>query len=225
MGIKKFSAILSSPVIRTVYLTAVIGMVFLLYSCKSVDYTAFKESRPRSILVMPPVNMSMDIQAPAAFLASSAYPLAESGYYVIPPALSDEMFKQNGIPIADEAWEIPISKLFEIFGADSALYITITKYGSTLGVISVAASSKLVDLRTGQELWSGKTSASEDSVQKTGTLGGLGGALLSAMVNQLINTLADRTYEVGRGANYQMLSAGKKNGILYGPYHPKYGTD
>ena len=225
MGVKKKSAILSSPVIRTVYLAAVIGAAFLLYSCKSVDYTAFKESRPRSILVMPPVNMSMDVQAPATFLATSAYPLAESGYYVIPPALSDEMFKQNGMAIADETWEIPISRLFEIFGADSALYITITKYGSTFGVINVAASSKLVDLRTGQELWSGKTSATEDNNQKTSTLGGLGGALLGAVVNQLINTLADRTYEVGRGANHQMLSAGKSNGILYGPYHPKFGTD
>ena len=49
-------------------LAAAMAIVFLLGACaatpvKQRDYTAFKESRPRSILVMSPVNQSPEIKA------------------------------------------------------------------------------------------------------------------------------------------------------------------
>src|SRR5690606_13444840 len=46
------------------------------------DYTNFMESRPSSILVLPPLNMSPDILATDSVLSQVTLPLAESGYYV-----------------------------------------------------------------------------------------------------------------------------------------------
>ena len=209
-------------------LAIVLGIAFLLGSCVTYDYTAFKASRPRSILVMPPVNLSMDVKAPATFLATSVYPLAESGYYVIPPTLSDQMFKQNGVTVAEEAWAIDYKRLYDIFGVDSAMYITITGFGASYIVIdsrvTASAEAKLVDLRTGQELWSGTAYAqSSNNVGSSG--GGLLGMVITAAVNQAINTLSEKAHLTGRDANYHLLSAGRRGFILYGPYHPRYQTD
>ena len=246
--------------IRGVRLAAAAIGVFLLYACaetpSEIDNTAFRESRPRSILVMPPVNRSLDTRAAATFLATSTIPLAEAGYYVIPVTLSDQTFKQNGVTVADEAHAIPPGRLFEIFGADAALYITVTHYGRGINVdsnvirsestgkifdvyitatryntkfevvsnsVRAEASARLVDLRTGQELWSGNAVAEE--IIDGGDDDKLVGTLLDAVSSQVVNTLAEKSYDVGKKANYRLLSPGNDRSILYGPYHSKYGTD
>jgi len=219
--------------------------VFLLFACASTpteepkkNYPAFLESRPRSILVMPPINRSMDIKAPITFLGSSTMPLAESGYYVIPVTLSDQTFKQNGVTVAEDAHAIPFNKLYEIFGADAALYITITSFGTSYhlfdSITEAAANATLIDLRNGQKLWSGKASLSEKTSNKRGgnsvnslqelAVSILGAALESA-IDQVVNTASNKAHDMGRQANYRMLSAENRDGILYGPYHPEYGTD
>ena len=221
------------PVVDITHAAAIATAALLFFACatvsdpvKQVENTVFRESRPRSILVMPPVNLSPEVSAPLTFLSASTWPLAESGYYVIPVALSDQTFKQNGITVAEEALNIGYGRLFEIFGADVALYITITRFGASYyvidSVVEAAANARLVDLRSGLELWSGKV-----SIKDGGNYGGgdLLSAIIGAAINQIANTLSDRSHAVGRQAAYQLLSAGKKNSILYGPYHPKYGTD
>jgi hypothetical protein len=197
------------------------------------DYPAFRESSPLSILVMPPINRSPEIKAQATFLATATVPLAEAGYYVIPVALSNETFKQNGMTVAEEAHAIEFGRLREIFGADAALYITITRFGARYQILNSAleaeASAKLVDLRTGLELWSGYAAVTDNSVEALGKIDSgesLLALLIGAAVSQIINTVSDSSFYVGRKANYQMLSGGEKRGnILYGQYHPKYGED
>lgn len=211
-------------------LAAAVGAGILFCACitapPKIDYTAFRESRPYSILVMPPVNLSPDLKAAPTFLATSTRPLAESGYYVIPVALMNETFRQNGVSIAEEAHAVPPARLREIFGADAALYLTITRFGASYVVINslvqAEASAKLVDLRSGEEIWSGSVTAAEGSNSGSGDLLGM---LVSAAANQVINTISDRSFNVARQANIDMLSAGTRDGILYGPYHPNYGTD
>jgi hypothetical protein len=207
-------------------------MALLLSACSTtppqqMDYTAFRESRPRSILVLPPINLAPDEKASASFLATSTMPLAESGYYVIPVTLSEETFKQNGMTVAEEVQNVDPRKLREIFGADAALYITVDRFGSSYrlldSVVEVGASAKLIDIRNGRELWQGKVFMSQSSNQNNS--GGLVGMLLSAAINQVANTLTERGHEVAGIANYQLLSAGHQNSILYGPYNPKAGTD
>ena len=203
--------------------------ILLLYACSSspgsreqINYP----KHPRSILVMPPVNRSVDIDAPLTFLATSAYPLSESGYYVLPVALTNETFRENGMAIAEEAHAIPHGRLHEIFGADAALYITINQYGAIYYVVTSAvvasASARLVDLRSGEELWAGRVQVADSSSPSTA---GLIGTLVEAVVNQVVNTLANRAFDVGRSANRQLLFAGGKDSILYGPYHPLFGSN
>ncbi len=195
---------------------------------KAHDYTSYKQARPRSILVMPPLNSSPEVHAPAAVVAQAALPLAESGYYVLPVAVVDEVFKQNGMDNAAEAQAAPVAKLREIFGADAALYLDVRKYGTQYAVLRsdsvVALDAKLVDLRNGELLWSGSASAST-AEQRANSGGGLVGMLVTALVNQVLDTVNDASYGEAGIANQRLLSAGQQNGLLYGPRSPKYQTD
>jgi hypothetical protein len=195
---------------------------------KTVDYAAFKESKPRSILVMPPVNESPDIKATYSLYSQVTFPLAEAGYYVMPVALVDETFKQNGLTNATEIQETSPAKLREIFGADSALYVKVTQYGTSYMVISsqtvVTATAKLVDLRTGTALWTGTASASSDEGGNNSG-GGLIGMLITAAVKQIVNSSTDAGHPIAGVTSARLLSAGQPAGLLYGPRSPKYGTD
>ncbi|HEX7747283.1 MAG TPA: DUF799 domain-containing protein [Bordetella sp.] len=193
---------------------------------KDLDYTAFKASRPRSILVLPPLNESPDIKATYGVLSQVTVPLAESGYYVLPVALVDETFKQNGLTQAADIQQLPPQKLREIFGADTALYIDVSKYGTQYILLQsqtvVSVSAKLIDLKTGDTLWTGTASAVD---QNNSSGGGLLGMLLSAIVKQIVDTATDHAYGIAGAADAMLLSAGHHNSILYGPRSPKYQSD
>lgn len=208
-------------------LAAVVVAVLLLDGCatrKPYDYTAFKEARPASILVLPPLNASPDINATYSMMSQATVPLAESGYYVFPVTLVDETFKQNGMTSAADIHGVSITKLREIFGADAALYINVKRYGTSYAVISsetrVTAEGKLLDLRSGKTLWAGEATAS--SAEGDSNNGGLIGMLVKAAVRQIIETVSNKGHVIAGQTSARLLSAGRPNGILFGPRSPMY---
>lgn len=218
---------------RLIKWIALAGMVLAMAGCavkptRSVDYTAFKAARPKSIVVLPPVNDSPDVAATYSVLSQVTIPLAEAGYYVLPVALVDETFKQNGLTVPADIHQVSTQKLHDIFGADAALYIRVTQYGTKYMVLDsatvVTADAKLVDLRSGDTLWSGRATASNNEGNNNGG-GGLIGMLVAAAVKQIVNSVTDSGFRVAGTTSARLLSAGQHNGLLYGPRSPKYGTD
>ncbi|WP_025126747.1 DUF799 domain-containing protein [Pseudomonas sp. PH1b] len=205
--------------------------VSLLVGCaapKTVDYSAYKQARPKSILVLPPLNESPDVKATYSMLSQVTLPLAEAGYYVMPIAVVDETFRHNGVTNPADIHGLSPAKLNEIFGADAGLYITVKEYGTSYMLISsetvVTASATLVDLKTGTTLWTGSARASSEE-GNNGNNGGLVGMLITAAVKQIINTATDAGHPIAGIASQRLLSAGRPTGLLYGPRSPKYGTD
>jgi len=193
----------------------------------SYDYTAFKESKPKSILVLPPVNHSPDVNASHSVASVVTMPLAEDGFYVFPVAVVDETFKQNGMTSPEDIRSVSVVKLREIFGADAALYIDIADYGNSYKLITsearVTASAKLVDLRNGKVLWTGTAMASSNEGDNNNN--SLIGILVTAAVAHVSNTLTDKSHDVAILTSSRLLSAGTPNGMLYGPRSPNYGKD
>lgn len=193
---------------------------------KNTDYSAFRESKPRSILVLPPRNQSPDVNASNSLLSVVTMPLAESGYYVFPVAVMSETFKQNGATNPDYISAIPLKKLHDIFGADAVMYVTISDYGTSYQVVNsdtrVTATARLVDARTGKELWSGGATASSNEGQNNNS-GGLLGILISAAITQIANTTTDKAHDIAEITGGRMFSAGGNGGLLYGPRSPVYG--
>lgn len=184
------------------------------------DYTAFRASNPRSILVLPPVNETLDVSASYSFLTHVSLPLAEGGYYVFPVAVVEETFRENGMTDPHDIHSVPLEKLNEVFGADSVMYIKISQYGTSYQVLAsdtrVTAEASLVDGRTGQLLWKGQATASSTE-QNNNQGGGLVGLLVVALVDQIINTTTDRSYQIAGMTSGRLLSVNTVNGVLPGP--------
>jgi hypothetical protein len=218
--------------VRLLTLFGIISLLALATGCttptRSLDYSAFKASQPRSIVVLPPLNESPDADATYGMLSQVTAPLAEAGYYVFPVALVDETFRQNGLTLAGDIHGVPVDKLRQIFGADAALYITVSQYGGKYTVLDsaavVTADAKLVDLKTGQTLWTGEASASSKERHDI-WVGGVVGMLVTAAVKQIINSATDQSHDVAGITATRLLSAGQPDGLLYGPRSPRYGTD
>ncbi len=217
------------------YLKLVVSVlaVAVLSGCASkppvpYDYTEFKLSNPKSILVLPPVNGTPDVRAAYSMLAQVTFPLAESGYYVFPVSLVDETLKENGVTQAEDAHQLPTAKLREIFGADAALYIKMTRYGTTYQVLdsntTVSAEARLVDLKTDKTLWTGRASAST-AEQQSQQQGGLAVLLVTAIIKQIVGTVTDQGHPMAGVTSQRLLTAGRFQGLLHGPRSPNYGKD
>ncbi len=135
----------------------VCGLLLVGCTTSKMDYRAFVEHQPRSILVLPPINNSANVRASDAFLSSITEPLAECGYYVYPVTVVDRLFKDNGVPTPGDMHSVSLVKIDEIIGPDAVMYITIREWTTTYIVIDsstiVTLDYKLVDTRTGQTLW------------------------------------------------------------------------
>ncbi|QGZ62297.1 DUF799 domain-containing protein [Paraburkholderia acidisoli] len=211
-----------------------LAVAALLAACagpakQQVDYTALRAARPHTIVVLPPLNETSDVNATNGMLSQMTMPLAEAGYYVLPVAEVAETFKQNGLTTAADIQDVSPAKLRKIFGADAALYTKVTQYGSVYQVVDantfVTASAKLVGLANGDVLWEGKGSASGKELGNYGVNGGLITSLVQAAVKQVAHTLSDESWAVAGLTSRKLLSAGQPNGLLYGPRSPKFGTD
>lgn len=192
------------------------------------DYAAFHQSKPKSILVLPPVNQSPDVKASHSVLASTTLPLAEAGYYVLPVAVVEETFQQNGLTNANDIRAVSLQKLHTIFGAGAVLYLDVTQYGTSYRVIDsetrVTVNARLVDLRNGKQLWSGTATASSNE-NSNNSSGGLLGMVINAAIAQIADTISDKGFDIGAIANTRLLSATGQNGdILYGPRSPQYAS-
>ena len=193
------------------------------------DYSAYKASKPRSILVLPPVNNSPDITATYSVMSFVTKPLSEAGYYVMPVAMVAEAFKENGLTQPSDMHATSPDKLRQIFGADAALYITVTKFGVSYTVVNsetmVQVQGKLVDLKTGATLWQGAAQASSVEGEQQ-QQGGLGALLVSAIVKQVLASTFDNSHKYSGMATERLLATGEKsNGLLFGPRSPNYGKD
>ena len=190
------------------------------------DYTAFLKAKPATILVMPPLNESPEVNATPGVWSHATAPLSEAGYYVLPITLVNTTFRENGVSNAHDAQDIPLAKLREVFGADAALYMKIKSYGTSYKFIAsetrVEVESRLVDLRNGDLLWQGKAVATSAEEQQQ-SQGGLIGILVTAVVKQIMGTMTDASYKYAGIADYRMLGAPRYNGVLPGPRSPNYG--
>lgn len=203
-----------------------VAAIVLFSGCATPkDYTAFRAHHPRSILVLPPMNESTYVNATYSVLSTVTKPLAEMGYYVFPVAVIDMLLKENGLPTPGEMNQIPLRKIDEIIGADAVLYMTINEYGTKYAVLDsstiVNLTARLVDVQTGNLLWNGHVDIRTSS---SGGSNSLVGMLVSATLNQIVASGTDEAHDLSSQANLQLFTT-RNRGLLYGPYHPKFGTD
>jgi len=191
------------------------------------DYSLFRENMPRSILVLPPLNESEDINAGFAYLSIASEAIGEKGFYVFPVAVVDTLMRENGLTSAADMHALPLSSIDEITGADAVLYITLEQFGQKFEGLDkttrVRARASLVDVGSGQELWQ-NTIDHQHGGNRGNASGYVLNTLIAAPVGQLFSSVSDRVHAEARLAHYRLVTPTGR-GLLFGPRHPLHGSE
>jgi hypothetical protein len=199
-----------------------IFIVFLaaLTGCapKHQNLDAFYTHQPRSIAVVPVVNESTEVTANNVFAATISKPLSERGYYVFPVLITDLILRDFGLTEGGHIQQLPPQQFYDIFGADSVLFITIkdwsTKYLVIHASVTVEMEYVLKDTKTGLEIWRNN----QTYVHSSG-----GGDPIAAAISAAITALFLDYRPLAQEAN--RLAVLPPKGIPAGPYHPEYQQD
>lgn len=202
------------------------GMVACAPVPVHADYSAFRHSDPHSILVVPVVNRSVDVDAPDYFLSTISKPLAERGYYVFPVNLTKRVMEDDGLGDADLVHANDPTVLGKMFGADSIMYITINRWDAQYAVL---ATSVTVDLSyalksgtTGETLWTHKQTMVYSP--QASTAGNPLAALIAAAITAAIAKAKPNYVPLAQQANaISVYKAGQ--GLPAGPYDGQYKSD
>lgn len=208
---------------KSILIFAVIAVV--LTSCstttsstlKTVAYKGMYDEKPLSILLMPPINKTTAVDAKEYFHSTLNVPLANAGYYVIPPLLSMEILKKESAYDAEMFFNAPLNKFGEIFGADLVMFTIINKWNKSYGNVSVGVEYILKSTKTNEIVYQRKGTVNYNT-SSSASGGGLVGALVSVAATT-INTAATKYVDVARACNGYALSdlpVGK-----YAPVNPK----
>jgi hypothetical protein len=208
---------------------ALLSSVILLAGCAGrsprYDYSQLRAEAPRSILVVPVINKSIDVNAPDYFLATIATPLAERGYYVFPVNMVKSVLSDDGLSDANLVHAGDPHRLGELFGADAVMYISIerwdAKYVVLATTVTVELSYTLRSAHTGHVLWNNHQVVVYQPQQNSG--GGIAGLVASAIA-AAITKAAPNYMPLARQANGGAINV-KGTGLPAGPYDGMYGKD
>lgn len=189
------------------------------------DYTAFHAADPHSILIVPAVNRSVYVNAPDYLLSTIARPVAERGYYVFPVNLVKRVLEDDGLADADLVHNGDVTRLGELFGCDSVLYVSVERWDSQYAVLSTATTVELAyvlkDAHSGEKLWDYKVKVVYQPQANSG--GGIGGLIAQAVVAAIEK--ADPNYmPLARQANATAVTRAHQ-GLPAGPYIDLYKKD
>lgn len=182
---------------------------------------AFHDASPKSILVVPPVNMTTDVQGTTSVLATLPFYLAEKGYYVFPVNTVKTLLEYEGYYEPAEAHAAPPEELANLFKADSILYVTIHEWTSKYLLLTTTTE---VDFEyrilnaDGAELWSARQHMVY--TPDNNSTGNPMFDLIAMAVSAAIERASPNYLPLTRQAN--SLAFYGVNSIPPGPYSPTY---
>ena len=188
------------------------------------NYGPFRADNPHSILVVPVINRSVDVNAPDYFLATITRPLAERGYYVFPVNMVRSVLADDGLSDANLVHSGDPRRLGELFGCDAIMYIAIERWDARYVVLSTTVTVELTyhlkSARSGQELW---TNHQTVVYQPRSGGGGIAGLVADA-VAAAITKAAPNYIPLARQANAGAIDL-KHTGLPAGPHDSMYLKD
>lgn len=181
------------------------------------DQSAYMAAAPRSILVVPVVNKSLEVDASNYMLSTLSVPMAEKGYYVFPVHTTKFVLEHEGFYESDRVHQQPTQEIAKLFGADAVLYVTINRWDAQYALLSttvtVEAQYKMV-AKDGTEIW-------QDSRKVVYTPQSSGGhpiaVLVSALINAAVTRAAPNYMPLAKMANNQAFVT-SVNAPPNGPY-------
>lgn len=197
-------------------------IILILTGCNTQpvkkDMSAFTAAAPRSILVVPIVNKSLDVDAPNYVLATLPMPLAEKGYYVFPVNTTKFVLEQEGFYEGDRIHNEPPSALAKLFDADAVLYVTIhrwdAKYAIFATTVTVELEYRMVS-KDGTDIWNDKQKMAY--TPQSNSSGSALGSLISAVISAAVARAEPNYMPLTQQANREVFLL-SPNAPPDGPY-------
>lgn len=89
------------------------------------QYPKMYDEKPLTLLVMPPINNTTNVEAKELLYTSISQPLIEAGYYVVSPHLSMELLKAESAYDAEMFIDQDAAMFAKVFGADAVIFSVI----------------------------------------------------------------------------------------------------
>lgn len=209
-------------------LTAILVAAVALTACgtttstttRGEQYAQMYEKMPASILVMPPINNSTNVDAKDLLYTAISRPLAEAGFYVVSPLLAMEILKAESAYDAELFVDSDLKPFNKVFGVDAVLFTEIKSWAKQgFGIrtdirmfIRSAYNGEIIFDRSCNLYLDLNLSSSNSSNSLLVSLVGLAASA--------INTAATDHIVAARKANEYIL-----RDIPRGKYHPDYLQD
>ena len=176
----------------SLFVIALALSLFAFASCgttKSAAFAKMYEEDPLVMLIMPPINNSTTVDAKDYFYTTLNVPLAESGYYVLPPAATLSFLQRNSAYDSEQFIDGDLKKFGTLFGADVAIFTVIKKWEKSVigSKVKIQVEYIFKSTKTNEILFDRDATISCDTSVNVG--GGLVGLLASAALSA-VNTAA-----------------------------------
>ena len=183
------------------------------------QYAKMYEEKPVTLLVMPPINNSANVEAKELLYTSISRPLVEAGYYVISPLLAMDVLKAESAYDSEIFFDAPLTTFQNYFGADAVVFSVIDTWTKKGLGIQTKIRYVIKSAYTNEILFDRSCDLYLDLSVNSGSGGGAIGALVN-LTASIINTAATDHIIAARKANYFIL-----RDIPRGKYSPDHMLD
>lgn len=200
-------------------------MTALVCSCGTANritresqYAAMYEDMPVTVLVMPPINNTSNVEAKDLLYTSISRPLAEAGYYVISPLLAMDILKAESAYDAELFIDSPLTAFRNYFGADAVVFSQIDTWTKRGFGIDTKIRYIIKSTSSNEIIFDRSCDLHLDLQQNSG-----GNSALSALVDLAVSAISTATTDhivAARKANYFIFSD-----MPRGKYSPLYLRD
>lgn len=182
------------------------------------QYAKMYEEKPVTLLVMPPINNTTNVEAKEFLYTSISRPLADAGYYVISPLLAMDVLKAESAYDAELFVNGSLTTFQKFFGADAVIFSEINSWTKKGFGIETDLRYFIKSAYTGEILFDRSCQLYLDLSVQSG--GGSAFSALADLVASAISTAFTEHIEAARKANYFIF-----RDIPQGKYSPMYLKD
>lgn len=182
------------------------------------QYSKMYEEKPVTLLIMPPINNTTDVEAKEFLYSSISRPLIEAGYYVIPPFMAMDVFREESAYDAELFVESSLAPFRVFFGADAAVFSEINAWTKKGFGIEPDIRYFIKSTHTGEILFDKRCELYLDLRISSGSNSIIG--QLIDLTASAINTAVTEHITAARKANYYIFKD-----LPRGKYSPDYLQD
>lgn len=210
---------------KTLLVISALIVSLILSSCattkKSEIYANFYDQKPEVFLIMPPINNSNNVEAKDCFYTTVSMPIAEAGYYVLPPASTYATLQRESAYDAERFLEGDLKKFNSLFGADIAVFTVIKRWEKSVIGSSIEIEIQYIfrSTKTNETLFTRDATIVCDTSTGVSTSGSLLASLIVATANAVKTAVTDYV-DIASRCNFAALQD-----LPAGKYSPKYNLD